>query len=113
MKTITIKQETKIPGTDYVLEAGDRISIKDKVNESIEGSLLVSIERVLLGRGKGDSDYTDYFTDSDTGKQYEIQYDPKDLRISVEVPGPPGESVSFFITELIYEPISEIFQRRG
>lgn len=30
MKTITIEQETKIPGTDYVLEAGDRITIKEQ-----------------------------------------------------------------------------------
>ena len=28
MKEITIKQETKIPGTNYVLEAGDTIQVK-------------------------------------------------------------------------------------
>jgi len=28
LRTIRIKQETSIPGTDYVLEAGDRISIE-------------------------------------------------------------------------------------
>jgi len=30
MKAITIKQETKIPGTNYILESGDRITIREQ-----------------------------------------------------------------------------------
>jgi len=37
MKTIMIKQETPIPGTDYILEAGDRIRINEVDELSIFG----------------------------------------------------------------------------
>lgn len=35
MKTITIKEETPIPGTDYVLESGDKIRIKENETKTI------------------------------------------------------------------------------
>ena len=41
MKTIKIKEEFRVPGTDYILEEGDLVSIKesvDRLEESREGN---------------------------------------------------------------------------
>lgn len=43
MRTIRIKQETEIPGTDFILEAGDKIVVSNKES----GSLYEGIHREL------------------------------------------------------------------
>ena len=42
MKIIEIKEETKIPGTNYVLEAGDRIQIESKKEDELKESFFFS-----------------------------------------------------------------------
>lgn len=36
MKTVTIKEDFRLPGTDVILEKGDKISIKEKIGSLMD-----------------------------------------------------------------------------
>ena len=60
--TIKIKEEVRIPGTDYILEAGDKIEVLQSFKKDLK-------EKISMEGKTPYGFYADYFIDNESGRK--------------------------------------------
>lgn len=90
MRTIKIEQETPIPGTDYVLEAGDKIRVNPSKERELSEKAVEVLDRELPSFTTG--------KEIDSMKNVESLALSRDAGISMD---PRGEGVILYIADRV------------